>query len=195
MRRRALLGTAATAPLLALHPGCATAEPRSRGARLGGAPAVPIRERLAALRLGANVERWFAIVSNKHPRRLGPGWWRGFRNAGFDHVRMFIPEVGLTGDGEEVLGLFREAVADANGAGLPVLLGLADFIKHDAQWSDRDWAALATRAAYFGRRTDPALVVFSPVNEAVFPDAAQWMPVRDRLLGVMRRAAPRRATP
>jgi hypothetical protein len=59
---------------------------------------------------------------------------------------MFIPEVGLTGDGEEVLGLFREAVAEANGAGLPVLLGLADFIKHDAQWSDRDWAALATRA-------------------------------------------------
>jgi Cellulase (glycosyl hydrolase family 5) len=33
--------------------------------------------------------------------------------------------------------------------------------------------------------------VLSPVNEAVFPDAAMWTPVRDRLLGVLRRAAPR----
>jgi hypothetical protein len=33
--------------------------------------------------------------------------------------------------------------------------------------------------------------VLAPVNEAVYPDAATWMPVRDRLLGVVRRAAPR----
>jgi hypothetical protein len=151
---------------------------------------VPLRERLGALRLGANVERWFAIASNNQPRRLGPGWWRGFRAAGFDHARLFIPDVSQTGDGGGVAETFRDVVADANAAGLPVLLGVSDFIKHDAPWGQREWAALAARAAVLAR-TDPAQVVLSPVNEAVFPDAATWTPVRDRLLGVLRRAAPR----
>lgn len=186
-RRRALL---AAAPL-ALAPACADAQsPAARGDRRRETPAAPFRERLGALRLGANIERWFAVASNNQPRRLGSAWWRGFRNAGFDHVRMFIPEVGLTGDGMEIPELFRSAVADANAAGLPVLLGLADFVKQDAPWGDREWRALAARAQLFAR-SDPAQVVLSPVNEAVFPDAASWTPVRDRLLGVLRRAAPR----
>jgi hypothetical protein len=185
MRRRPLLA----APLAAaLFPGCAEAQ--QRPARAPGA-APPLRERLAALRLGANIERWFAVASDNRPRRLGPGWWRGFKAAGFDHVRMFIPEVGQTGDGMEVPELFRGAVADATAAGLPVLLGLSDFIKHDAPWGEREWRALSARAALFARATDPAQVVLAPVNEAVFPDAAAWMPVRDRLLAAVRRAAPR----
>ena len=183
MRRRALLA----APL-ALSPGCATAQPPSTARPR--TPPVPLRERLGALRLGANVERWFAIASNNQPRRLGPGWWRGFRAAGFDHARLFIPDVSQTGDGGGVAETFRDVVADANAAGLPVLLGVSDFIKHDAPWGQREWAALAARAAVLAR-TDPAQVVLSPVNEAVFPDAATWTPVRDRLLGVLRRAAPR----
>ena len=183
MRRRSLL---AAAPL-ALAPGCADARDR------GPAPAAdarPMRERLGELRLGANVERWFAVASNNQPRRLGPAWWRGFRSNGFEFVRMFIPEVGLTGDGDDIPRLFRQAVADANAAGVTVLIGMADFIKQDAPWGDRDWRALESRAALFAR-TDPGRVVLAPVNEAVFPDAASWMPVRDRLLGVLRRAAPR----
>ena len=183
MRRRDLLA----APL-ALSPGCATAQ--SLSAARPRTPPVPLRERLGALRLGANVERWFAIASNNQPRRLGPGWWRGFRAAGFDHARLFIPDVSQTGDGGGVAETFRDVVADANAAGLPVLLGVSDFIKHDAPWGQREWAALAARAAVLAR-TDPAQVVLSPVNEAVFPDAATWTPVRDRLLGVLRRAAPR----
>lgn len=183
MRRRDLLA----APL-ALSPGCATAQ--SPSAARPRTPPVPLRERLGALRLGANVERWFAIASNNQPRRLGPGWWRGFRAAGFDHARLFIPDVSQTGDGGGVAETFRDVVADANAAGLPVLLGVSDFIKHDAPWGQREWAALAARAAVLAR-TDPAQVVLSPVNEAVFPDAAMWTPVRDRLLGVLRRAAPR----
>ena len=183
MRRRPLLA----APLAALSPGCAEAEQRPARPR----DAAPLRERLAALRLGANIERWFAVASNNRPRRLGPSWWRGFKAAGFDHVRMFVPEVGQTGDGMEIPDLFRGAVADATAAGLPVLLGLSDFIKHDAPWGEREWKALAARAALFARATDSAQVVLAPVNEAVYPDAATWMPVRDRLLGVVRRAAPR----
>ena len=183
MRRRDLLA----APL-ALSPGCATAQ--SLSAARPRTPPVPLRERLGALRLGANVERWFAIASNNQPRRLGPGWWRGFRAAGFDHARLFIPDVSQTGDGGGVAETFRDVVADANAAGLPVLLGVSDFIKHDAPWGQREWAALAARAAVLAS-TDPAQVVLSPVNEAVFPDAAMWTPVRDRLLGVLRRAAPR----
>jgi hypothetical protein len=104
---------------------------------------------------------------------------------------MFVPEVAQTGDGMEIPDLFRGAVADATAAGLPVLLGLSDFIKHDAPWGEREWKALAARAALFARATDSAQVVLAPVNEAVYPDAATWMPVRDRLLGVVRRAAPR----
>lgn len=181
MRRRPLLA----APLAALVPACASAQrPKP------SAPAAPLRDRLGALWLGANIERWFAIASNNHARRLGPSWWRGFKAAGFDHVRMFIPEVGQTGDGTDVPELFRDAAADAAAAGLPVLMGLADFIKHDQPWGDREWAALAARAKVFAS-TDPAQVVLAPVNEAVFPDAAAWTPMRDRLLGMLRRAAPR----
>ena len=184
MKRRALL---AAAPL-AFSPACADA--RSSAPARPSAPAAPLRERLGALRLGANIERWFAVASNNHPRRLGPAWWRGFRSAGFDHVRIFVPEVGQTGDGMEVPGLFRDAVADANAAGLPVLLGITDFIKFDPPWTERDWKNFAARAAFFSR-TDPAQVVLSPVNEAAYPDMATWLPVRDRLLDALRRAAPR----
>ena len=183
MRRRPLL---AAAPLAALPLGCAAAQRPAAP----GSGAVPLRERLAALRLGANLERWFAVASNNHPRRLGPAWWRGFKAAGFDHVRMFIPGVAETGDGMDVPELFRGAVADATAAGLPVLLGLSDFIKHEAPWGDREWKAWAARAALFAR-TDPARVVLAAVNEAAFPDVATWLPVRDRLLEMLRRAAPR----
>ncbi|RYJ00175.1 MAG: hypothetical protein EON47_14575, partial [Acetobacteraceae bacterium] len=43
----------------------------------------PIRARIAGLRLGANLERWYPVAKDNHPRRLGPGWWREFRAAGF----------------------------------------------------------------------------------------------------------------
>ncbi len=184
MRRRALL---AAAPL-ALAPGCGHAQSTARRPK---AAVAPLNERLAALRLGANVERWFTVASNNHPRRLGSAWWRGFRAAGFDHVRMFVPEVAQTGDGMEIPELFRAAVADATGAGLPVLLGTTDFIRHDPPWGEREWKALEARAAFFGRATDPAQVVLAPVNEAAFPDAETWLPVRDRVLGILRAAAPR----
>ena len=153
-----------------------------------------MRERLGALRLGANLERWFTIGSNNHPRRLGRAWGRGFKGAGFDHVRLFIPDVAYTGDGPGIAEMYREAAADAVSAGLPVLVGLSDFFKHGEPWGDRHWKALEDRAAVFAR-TDPSHIVLAPVNESAFPDAAAWTPVRDRLLGVVRRAAPRRATP
>jgi hypothetical protein len=171
--RRALLAS----PLLL--PGPAAAQPAD------------LRSRLAGLRLGANLERWFTIARDSKPRRLGPAWWRGFRAAGFDHARMFLPEVAQTGDSREILAMYRQAVQDAVATGLPVLLGLADSFHHSNPWGERDWAALATRAAYFGAETDPAQVVLAPLNEPAFPDTATWLPVRDRLLAALRRAAPR----
>ncbi|MBD0275361.1 MAG: hypothetical protein ICV73_25965, partial [Acetobacteraceae bacterium] len=105
VKRRALI---AAAPF-ALSTGCAAAQPR--------APAVPVRERFGALRLGANLERWFTIASNNHPRRLGRAWWRGFKGAGFDHVRLFITDVAYTGDGPGIAEMYREAAADAVSAG------------------------------------------------------------------------------
>ncbi len=151
----------------------------------------PIRRRIANLRLGANLERWYTISKDNQPRRLGAGWWRGFRAAGFDHVRIFLPEVGQTGTGLEIPGMFLNAVQDAVAAGLPVLLGMADFYYQKKPWSERDWAGLRSRAQFFGARTDPSMVVLAAINEPVFDDTASWMPVRDRLLGEMRRAAPR----
>jgi hypothetical protein len=172
-RRRALLAAGAT-PLLA-----------------AAARAPDLRARLARLRLGANLERWFAITRDNHPRRLGPEWWRGLRAAGFDHARIFVPEVKHTGEGTEVLAMYAEAVGDAVAAGLPVLLGMTDCLHHSAPWDERDWRAFAARAAFFAARADPAHVVLAPLNEPAFPDTATWLPVRDRLLGMMRRAAPR----
>ncbi|MBL6455940.1 cellulase family glycosylhydrolase [Belnapia sp. T6] len=165
------------------------------GALAGPAAAAPdvapIRRRLAGLRLGANLERWYPISRDNQPRRLGAGWWRDFRAAGFDHVRMFLPEVAKTGSGTEIPGLFLDAVQDAVGAGLPVLLGMADFFHQNEPWGERDWAALRERARFFAGRTDPGMVVLAALNEPVFDDAASWLPMRDRLLGEMRRAAPR----
>jgi hypothetical protein len=188
VKRRALLA----APL-ALSPGCAAAQQRPSAPARAREPAPALRDRLGALRLGANLERWFTVASNNHPRRLGPAWWRGFKAAGFDHVRIFIPEVSQTGDGgadNSVIGLYRQAVEDAVAAGLPVLLGLSDFYGHDNAWGQREWAAFEARAAVFAR-TDPENVVLAPVNEPAFPDTATWLPVRDRLLTALRRTAPR----
>jgi hypothetical protein len=70
------------------------------------------------------------------------------------------------------------------------MVGLADFCKHSEPWGDRQWRALEDRAGVFAR-TDPSQIVLAPVNEGAFPDAATWTPVRDRLLRVVRRAAPR----
>jgi hypothetical protein len=150
-----------------------------------------LRARLGQLRLGANLERWYPVARDNRPRRLGPGWWREFRGSGFDHVRMFLPAVSVTGGGTEVPAMFQQAVEDATGAGLVVLLGMADFFHADPGWDRRDWAALAERGRFFAPRTDPAQVVLAPINEPVFPDAAAWMPVRDRLLAALRQAAPR----
>ncbi len=175
LHRRSLLAGAATLPAAALaQPGAA-----------------PLRQRLAGLRLGANVERWFAIAANNQSRRLGPAWWRGFKAAGFDHVRFIIPPVRQTGGGHEVLDAFLTATNDAAGAGLPVLLALADTFYHSNPWQDDDWQALEDRARFFARQADPAMVALAPLNEPAFPDTATWLPMRDRLLGLVRRAAPR----
>ncbi len=151
----------------------------------------PLRARLANLRLGANLERWFPIAENNQPRRLGPSWWRQFGQAGFDHTRLFIPNPADSGEGEALLGQFAEAVMDATNSGLPVLLGLLDSFHQAAPWGDREWRAFEARAAFFAARTDPALVVLAPLNEAAFPDMASWVPMRDRLLAALRRQAPR----
>ncbi|WP_135466839.1 cellulase family glycosylhydrolase [Crenalkalicoccus roseus] len=176
MRRRVLLGAAAG---LAAAPAAAQGAARER-----------LRRRLADLRLGANLERWYPIARDNQPRRLGREWWRGFRAAGFDHARLFIPDVSQTGDSQEVLRLFQQAVEDAVAMGVPVLLGLADFFYHSHPWPERYWQALRSRAAFFGPRLDPEHVVLAPINEPAFPDTATWLPVRDRLLGEVRRAAP-----
>lgn len=146
-----------------------------------------LRVRLSRLRVGANVERWFAVARDNHPRRLGRGWWRDFRDAGFDHVRMFIP--GGSGGGE-LLELFRQAIDDANAAGLPVLFGLNDIIQQDTPEA-QEWDKLASRARFFADRTDPQMVVLAPVNEPAFETTAAWRPVRDRMLATVRAAAPR----
>lgn len=164
-------------------------------ARAGTAAAAPsaMRQRIAggALRLGANLERWYPIARDSRARRLGRDWWRGFRAAGFDHARLFLPKAAETGGSEEVLRMFQQAVEDANGAGVPVLLGLADMFHHSDPWGGRDWQAFQRRAAFLAPRTDPAMVALAPLNEPAFPDTATWLPVRDRLLAELRRAAPR----
>ncbi len=180
--RRALLAGAAAAAAVA-------AAPRARPA--AAQEAGGLRPRLAGLRLGANLERWFAVARDKQPRRLGAAWWRAFRSAGFDHARMFIPPAAETGAGTDILGLWLQAVQDANAAGLPVLLGLADGFHHSSPWGEREWRALAARATFFAERTDPARVALAPLNEPAFPDTVTWLPVRDRLLAAARGVAPR----
>jgi hypothetical protein len=133
--RRAVGGAVAR---FARRPSSALARPRDGGP--------PLRERLAALRLGANIER-----GSRSPATTARGGW-GLRVAGLQgrglrprpHVR---PEVGQTGDGMEIPDLFRGAVADATAAGLPVLLGLSDFIKHAPRGRTRVEGARGARRA------------------------------------------------
>ncbi|MDB5374425.1 MAG: hypothetical protein JWP04_3067 [Belnapia sp.] len=181
LARRGLLALPAAAILpTALLPGTAAAAENF----------VQMRTKFARLKLGANLERWFPVARDNRPRRLGRGWWRDFRAAGFDHARLFLPEVGKTGSGMEIPGMFAEAVQDALAAGVPVFLGMADFFYQKKPWEARDWAALQARAEFFVPRCDPANVVLAALNEPIFDDSATWLPMRDRLLGIMRRAAP-----
>jgi Cellulase (glycosyl hydrolase family 5) len=186
--RRTLAATAA-ATLIAPAGGSAQQAPRPVAPR--PAASEGMLGRVAGLRLGANLERWFPIAANNHARRLGVGWFAELRAAGFDHVRMFVPRVEETGDGAEVPGLFREATADAVAAGLTVLLGLADFYHDSSPWDETAWRAWDRRARLLADGTDPARVALAPLNEPAFADTAGWRPVRDRLLGRLRQAAPR----
>lgn len=158
---------------------------------LGAAPAAAqrgdLRTRLAGLRCGANLERWFPIARAKQARRLGRGWWREFRAAGFDHARMFVPKGA---GGEDMLALFAQAIEDAVSVGLPVLFGLNDILDEGTPEA-ADWNTLAARARFMVRRTDPAMVVLAPLNEPAFRTTAAWVPVRDRMLQVIRAEAPR----
>lgn len=181
--RRAI---AATAAATLLCPSSGLTQPARRPATQQG-----MRGRIGELRLGANLERWFPIAANNQARRLGPDWWRDFRAAGFDHVRLFVPSVEETGDGPEVTGMFREATADAVAAGLTVVLGLADFYYDDRPWNENAWRAWDRRARLLAEGTDPAWVALAPLNEPAFGDTAGWRPVRDRLLTRLRAAAPR----
>ena len=104
---------------------------------------------------------------------------------------MFLPEVAKTGAGMEIPAMFHQAAEDAVAAGLPVLLGMADMWYQNAPWEASEWAAMRARAEYFAARTDPGQVVLAALNEPAFDNAANWLPLRDRLLGAMRRAAPR----
>jgi hypothetical protein len=147
------------------------------------------RARFATLRLGVNLERWFPVAADRRPRRLGRGWWRELAAQGFDHARLFLPRDA--GEGEEVPRLFLDAVEDANAAGLPVLLALADLYEADRPWDAAMLGSLTARARLFARATDPAQVALAPLNEPAFPSPAAWTPVRDRLLAIMRAEAPR----
>ncbi len=152
------------------------------------ASARDFRPLAASLRLGANVERWFAVAADQRPRRLGRGWWEEFRAAGFDHARLFIPKDA--GNGDEVPRLFLQAVEDANAAGLPVLLALSDLFPEWEPWDAEMWRAVEARARLFAGATDPARVALAPLNEPAFREARSWTPVRDRLLALTRAAAP-----
>jgi hypothetical protein len=169
--RRALLGTAAALAL--------------------ASPAQALRDRIPRLRLGANLERWFPIARDQRPRRLGRGWWEEFRATGFDHARMFLPRFEETGESEEIARLFLDAVQDAVAARVPVLLGMADFYYEDRPWMPQQLALVAARARLFARETSPDMVALAALNEPAFATTAAWLPVRDRLLALMREAAPR----
>ncbi len=179
MTRRGLLLAGCAAPLGAAPIRAAAQQPH------------PLRARLANLRTGANLERWFAVSENNQPRRLGPTWWRQFRQSGFDHCRMFIPNPQDSGEGEDLLRLFAEAAMDATNGGVPVLFGLLDSFHAASPWGEREWRVFEARAAYMAAHTDPAMVVLAPLNEPAFPDVASWVPMRDRLLATLRRHAPR----
>jgi Cellulase (glycosyl hydrolase family 5) len=145
------------------------------------------KARLSRLRIGANLERWFPIARDNNARRLGRSWWRDFRAVGFDHVRMFIPKGS---GGSELLQMHLQAIDDAVAAGLPVLFGLNDILQQDTPEA-RDWDRLTARARFFARRTDPEMVVLAPLNEPAFETTAAWVPVRDKMLSIVRAAAPR----
>jgi hypothetical protein len=154
-----------------------------------GVPQGDLRTRFTSLGVGANLERWFPIAADQRPRRLGRAWWQGLRGQGFDHARLFLPRDA--GDGDDVVRLFVTAIEDATAAGMPVLLGLDDLFESTDPWPEARLRRLAARARTFARATDPALVALAPLNEPAFPSPAEWTPVRNRLLTLVRAEAPR----
>jgi hypothetical protein len=177
------MGEVTRRALLAAAAGAVTAP---AAAQDGGLRALVLR-----LRVGANIERWFTIARDNHPRRLGAGWFAELRGAGFDHVRIFLPAVAQTSEDPTIIDAYGMAVRDAVDAGLPVLLGLNDQLHESDAWDAREWRGFAERLRRLAAMADPARVALAAVNEAAFPDTASWLPVRDRLLAQLRAAAPR----
>ncbi len=167
-------------------------------------------ERLANLEKGVNLSHWFAQAYNAKPDGKKGGYntdhfarWITEKDAdliksmGFDHVRLGI-EVAefMEPDGSldpKFLPVLDKAIAMFSGRGLAVKLDIhpkGDFKKELRSATMQNlfakfWADFATHLS----STDPDLVFLEILNEPSF-GGQSWWDVQDRLITVIRKAAP-----
>lgn len=162
-------------------------------------PAVPV-EVLAALRRGVNISGWLQHGYENEPVRYAPDAtdFAQMRALGLTHIRLPIdPAVLLNDRGlpkAEALARVREAVNGAAKEGLltivalqlpdPMKASLADEVQRTAFAGT--WRALAVAL----RDVPPAQLVFEPLNEPGFEDAAASRALMQFLVTELRTVAP-----
>jgi aryl-phospho-beta-D-glucosidase BglC (GH1 family) len=165
----------------------------------------PSPERVARLARGVNLSHWLWLPQGKTAAERD-AWFtaadaRTLREAGLTHVRLPFDadQVWDRGAGalrEDGCAELERAVARCVGAGLAVVVDAhpraAEWLRPDPEGRLKDleamWAVLARRLA----GSDPEWVLFEVLNEPHdLKDPAIWPAEQERLVAIIRAAAPR----
>lgn len=169
-------------------------------------------ERFDKLRRGTNLTGWFwyAPATDAAIRaRFADDEFTMLKNMGLTYLRIPIDlgfvyapqDDDLLNDGR--LALISEGVARVQAAGLAVVIdihstSLADSdaanysgALEDPVFVDEFAAFWGSFAAHWAATTDPEMTFLEVMNEPVFyDDPSAWLPIQERLVGVIRAAAP-----
>jgi endoglucanase len=163
-------------------------------------------ERAEHLRRGVNLSGFYAQTRDFSAARLDAYMSvadiQALKAMGFDHVRLSIdPEalirVPQTGElRQEPMAQLDKTVGQLTGAGLSVILDIhADEswkagLTHGDDGATKLFAFWEQFAAHYAK-TDPERVFFEILNEPSMDDLYRWEGIQDRVVAVIRHAAPR----
>jgi endoglucanase len=160
-------------------------------------------ERALHLQRGINLSGFYAQTRDYSVERLdaymSDADMKALRTMGFDHVRLSIDPEALTRNpmtGELRAAQLDKTVDRLTNSGLSVILDIhasetwKAAVTHGDDGPAKFFAFWAEFAGHFAK-TDPERVYFEILNEPSMDDLYRWEGIQDRMVAVIRRAAPR----